>query len=102
MTNLQVKVSQFEAKNQFTIQALDCLIFQSYKSTICKIYPDLIVVDPKYCFYSRTTSKYFNLFIWSDKKEAIKKHLKKFWYDRHNIPELVVNGSDPITFADLN
>lgn len=46
--------------NQFEIYAKDCIVFQSYSTTIAAIKNRVLYVDRAY--YSRTTSKYLNIF----------------------------------------
>lgn len=74
------KVKQFEnrkwdaVKNQFLIIDEEewTQIFQSYESTIAKdfwfdeTHTRTFIIDPDYCFYSNTTSKYFKQFVGED------------------------------------
>jgi len=67
--------------NQFIIENGNESIFQSYNSIIAKIidngfYPDTVYLDKKYWNYSKTTSKYRNIFLNMTTKE-IENHIKK-------------------------
>lgn len=75
-----IKVSQFEnekgvpVKNQFFILCDDCTMFQSYKSIIAKKMKDgTVYLDSYYWDYSKTTSKYRNLFLRETTKETQEK-----------------------------
>lgn len=50
--------NQFEVKDYQT----NTVYFQSYESIIAKIQDGKITVDPDYWDYSKTTSKYLNIF----------------------------------------
>ena len=53
-----------DVANQFIIKTDDETIFQSYDSIIAKVdYENNITLDSKYWNYSRTTSKYRNMFL---------------------------------------
>lgn len=69
-----MKVSNFEgSKNHFIIEAEGRTIFQSYKSVIAIRFRDgRIVLGPNWN-YSKTTSKYRNLFLGEDITETRKK-----------------------------
>ena len=68
--------------NQFIIENDNETIFQSYNSIIAKIvdgkdslYSDKVYLDEYYYNYSRTTSKYLNMFLNQTSKE-IQKNIK--------------------------
>ena len=63
--------------NQFIIENGKETYFQSYESVIAKIIdngfnPDIIYLDQKYWNYSKTTSKYRNIFLNMTTKEIEK------------------------------
>lgn len=70
-----MKVSQFQAKNQFIVETDQGTYFQSYRSMIAFIpFADSpIVLDERYWDYSVTTSKYLNRFlrVTGGKKEVL-------------------------------
>jgi hypothetical protein len=75
-----VKVENMEGKNgnavpnQFEIQTYEGRIFQSYDSAIVlKTTTGHVILDKKYWNYSRTTSKYRNLFLGETTKETERK-----------------------------
>lgn len=65
-----------DVANQFIIKTDDETIFQSYDSIIAKVdYENNITLDSKYWNYSRTTSKYRNMFL-NMSTDDIKKGIK--------------------------
>ena len=60
-------------KNQFDIHTGNARYFQSYDSIIVKIESGKVSLDEKYWNYSRTTSKYRNLFLQKTTKEIQQK-----------------------------
>jgi len=77
--------------NQFIIENDNETIFQSYNSIIAKIvdgkdslYPDKVYLDEYYYNYSRTTSKYLNMFL-NQNTDQIKKHIKEGNYILTNL-----------------
>lgn len=62
-----------EVANQFEIIDNGKRIFQSYQSVICVIENDVVTLDEYYWNYSRTTSKYRNIFLGEDTKETERK-----------------------------
>jgi hypothetical protein len=62
-----------DVPNQFEINVGGTVYFQSYDSIIVKIEDNKTYLDSKYWDYSRTTSKYRNLFLGEDKKRTEKK-----------------------------
>jgi hypothetical protein len=73
---LQVKVENLESNqgnkmpNQFRISTSEGVFFQSYDSIIAKVYKGKVYLDERYWDYSKTTSKYRNLFLGEDKKQT--------------------------------
>lgn len=69
--------------NQFIIHTPDYILFQSYESVIVKItYSNgirIVFLDEAYWNYSRTTSKYRNLFLGKTSQE-IKNNVEKGVY----------------------
>lgn len=59
--------------NQFEIIDNGKRIFQSYQSIICVIENDVVTLDEYYWNYSRTTSKYRNIFLGENTKETERK-----------------------------
>lgn len=59
--------------NQFVIYTESGKIFQSYNSVIVKIENGQIILDEYYWDYSKTTSKYRNIFLRETTKETQKK-----------------------------
>lgn len=72
--NLQSSRSGREVPNQYNIQIKDMTIFQSYQTVIAAVKNRVLYIDKD--FYSRTTSKYLNIWIrdyarnYADKKEV--------------------------------
>lgn len=66
-----------QVANQFIIYSPDCTLFQSYESVIVKTtFEDgkrVVYLDEYYWNYSKTTSKYRNLFLGETTKETQKK-----------------------------
>lgn len=56
--------------NQFKIEVDNVVYFQSYESIIVKIENGQTYLDSAYWDYSRTTSKYRNIFLGEDKKRT--------------------------------
>lgn len=82
MNTTKMKVKNLESKNgneianQFEITSSDGRYFQSYDSIIVFIPNDRskpIQLDEAYWDYSKTTSKYRNIFLGEDKKTTEKK-----------------------------
>lgn len=68
------KVEQFHVKNQFLIKEGEKTFFQSYTSIIAVIDSEgSVTLDEKYWDYSKTTSRYRNLFLGENKKATEKK-----------------------------
>jgi hypothetical protein len=59
--------------NQFEIRTETAIYFQSYDSIIVKIEGDKTYLDSNFWDYSKTTSKYRNIFLGEDKKRTEKK-----------------------------
>jgi hypothetical protein len=59
--------------NQFIINSDNAIFFQSYDSIICKIEDNKTYLDSYYYNYSKTTSKYRNIFLNLSSKEIEKK-----------------------------
>ena len=59
--------------NQFQIRTETALYFQSYDSIIVKIENGQTFLDINFWDYSKTTSKYRNIFLSEDKKRTEKK-----------------------------
>lgn len=59
--NLQSSRSGREVPNQYNIQIKDMTIFQSYQTVIAAVKNRVLYIDKD--FYSRTTSKYLNIWI---------------------------------------
>ena len=59
--------------NQFIIESEEGIFFQSYKSIIVKISKGKVYLDLRYWNYSKTTSKYRNIFLGETKKETKRK-----------------------------
>ena len=58
--------------NQFAIRTDGITYFQSYDSIIVKIEPDgQIYLDEYYWDYSKTTSKYRNIFLGNTRKDCL-------------------------------
>ena len=76
-----MKISNINGKpNQFIIENGKETFFQSYNSMIAKVIdngfnPDTVYLDEKFWNYSKTTSKYRNIFLNMNTKE-IEKHIK--------------------------
>lgn len=49
--------------NQCKIEDNNIIYFQSYDTMICKVEGNKIILNAKYWNYSRTTSKYLNIFL---------------------------------------
>lgn len=80
MLQSKMKVTNLESSNgnkianQFEVRTESGLYFQSYESVIAFIPNDgKIQLDSKYWDYSKTTSKYRNLFLGEDKKATERK-----------------------------
>lgn len=71
-------------QNQFVIEDGDKKIFQSYNSTIVLIKNGKVFLDKNFWNYSKTTSKYRNLFLNED-TEATKNKIKKGVYRLANL-----------------
>jgi len=61
--NLESPRSGNPVPNQYEIRIGNKIYFQSYNSIICKIQDGKIYLDSYYWNYSRTTSKYLNIFL---------------------------------------
>ena len=61
------------ANNQVIIYTENSVLFQSYDSIICKIENGKTFLDERFWDYSKTTSKYRNIFLGEEKKETTKK-----------------------------
>lgn len=59
-------------KETYNINHISIKLFISYTSIICLQISDIIILDTKYWDFSRTTSKYRNMFLDSTTKEVIK------------------------------
>ena len=71
--------------NQFAIRNDGITYFQSYDSIIVKIEPDgQIYLDEYYWDYSRTTSKYRNIFLGNTTKECLE-NIKSGVYKLKNL-----------------
>lgn len=72
--NLKSSRSYREVPNQYNIEIKDMNIFQSYQTIIAAVKNRILYVDED--FYSRTTSKYLNIWIrdyargYAEKKEV--------------------------------
>jgi hypothetical protein len=64
-----------EVANQFIIEHDGARYFQSYSSIIVKIVNNITYLDDYYWNYSRTTSKYRNIFLNETTEETKKKIL---------------------------
>jgi len=81
MNTTKMKVENLESKNgnkianQFEITSPDGRYFQSYNSMIVYVPNDVspIQLDERFWDYSKTTSKYRNIFLGEDKKTTEKK-----------------------------
>lgn len=62
-----------EVLNQFIIEDDNAKYFQSYDSIIVKRTPDKVYLDENYWNYSKTTSKYRNLFLGETTAETKRK-----------------------------
>ena len=62
-----------EVPNQFEINYNGALIYQSYKAIIAKIERGVTYLDEHYWNYSKTTSKYRNIFLGENTKDTLKK-----------------------------
>ena len=62
-----------QVPNQFEIHTEKSVYFQSYDSIIVKIEDRITYLDSFYWNYSRTTSKYRNIFLGETTKETEKK-----------------------------
>ena len=58
--------------NQFTVVHDGSVYFQSYKTVIAKVTEGVVLLDHDWD-YSRTTSKYLNAFLMTNRKEIEKK-----------------------------
>lgn len=65
-----MKVIETYAKNQFVFNDGNKRVFQSYDSIIVVIENNKIYLDSKYWNYSKTTSKYRNMFLNETTKET--------------------------------
>lgn len=63
------KVKQL-ANNQFAVQTSNGSFFQSYDTIICKIEDGQTTLDKYFWDYSKTTSKYRNMFLGETTKET--------------------------------
>lgn len=59
--------------NQFEIRENGKRIFQSYNSVICIVENGMVTLDEYYWNYSRTTSKYRNIFLGETTKQTERK-----------------------------
>lgn len=74
-----------EVPNQFIIEDNSgARYFQSYKSIIVKVYLGKVMLDNTYYDYSKTTSKYRNLFLGEDTK-TIRRKIKSGEYQLCNL-----------------
>ena len=73
-------------RNQFTIRTNEACYFQSYQTIIVRIPNDggKVQLDSSSWDYSRTTSKYRNIFLRESKKETEKK-IKSGEYELVNL-----------------
>lgn len=62
-----------QVPNQFEIRTGNVVYFQSYDSIIVKIENGITYLDVNFWDYSKTTSKYRNIFLSEDKKRTEKK-----------------------------
>jgi hypothetical protein len=85
VTNLKSPRSGRAVANQFQILENGELFFKSYDSIIVKICQDAsVVLDETYWDYSRTTSKYRNLWLNED-TATIKNKVKQGIYKLQNL-----------------
>ncbi len=86
MKTINGKVSNINGiPNQFTVSTSEGKFFQSYESVIVFIPNDgKIQLDAKFWNYSKTTSKYRNIFLGEDKKETERK-IKEGIYQLTNL-----------------
>jgi hypothetical protein len=62
-----------QVPNQFEVRTENAVYFQSYDSIIVKIENGQTFLDINFWDYSKTTSKYRNIFLSEDKKRTEKK-----------------------------
>ncbi len=85
VTNLTSPRSGRAVANQFQIMEGSDIFFKSYDSIIAKVSADLsVTLDETYWDYSRTTSKYRNLFLGED-TATIKQKVKAGIYKLANL-----------------
>ena len=71
---MSIKIEQFKAKNQFTLTTENGVYFESYGSVIVfKPNNGKIQLDSNLWNYSKTTSKYRNIFLGETTKETQQK-----------------------------
>ena len=71
---MSIKIEQFKAKNQFTLTTENGVYFESYGSVIVfKPNNGKIQLDSNLWNYSKTTSKYRNMFLGETTKETQQK-----------------------------
>lgn len=68
-----MKIIETYAKNQFVFNDGNKKVFQSYDSIIAVIENKKVYLDSKYWNYSKTTSKYRNMFLNETTKETKQK-----------------------------
>ena len=83
VSNLLSRNGNFVA-NQFTIRTDDSYLFQSYGSTIVKVKSGKVFLDEYYWNYSRTTSKYRNIFL-NETTDETKRKIKDGEYQLTNL-----------------
>lgn len=84
VSNIISSKSGREVSNQFIIDDGESVYFQSYSSIIAKIYCGDVFLNEKYWNYSRTTSKYRNIFL-SDDTKSTKNKIKSGEYKLTNL-----------------
>lgn len=70
--------------NQFQVETEEGIFFQSYESVIAKIVNEVVTLDTKYWNYSKTTSKYRNMFL-RETSEETKAKVKSGIYKLANL-----------------
>lgn len=68
-----MKITQFDAKNQFIISNDGITYLQSYDSIIVKQEGGHVTLDSRYWDYSNTTGKYRNRFLGETKRDTQRK-----------------------------
>lgn len=76
----QLATNQFIINHSALNSDSNAKTFQSYQTTIAHILPSfsMIVIDPDYFKYSRTTSKYLKQFLWEDCYSVVEKIYKRW------------------------